>query len=723
MSIQNELDIINNIWSPEYARDVRRAIIDAVEKTYDEASKNGNANMEVSRARGHFPTLNDRLQEVDDKQDETTSQLAQKVGKGEPDSLSWAMANQNFKENVSGGQVAVVGRNSVGETNVINKSQPPVKTTYAIGGGGVNLWDGTFHNVIMNGNEPHGVLGGQNHVSAIIPVDPNMTITISKTLDSEQFRVGAFTTYPSEGAIPTHYFTNDATGSGVYTYTTKPNETYLLVLLSSNGAQPSEFQVEIGASPTDFISPNEKIVISLDEKSMAAIMERSKKNLFDGIWSIGHLAGNEPYELVVGSGKYTTSEIKPNTTYTISRSNDTNQLRLGLFTNYPQEGSIPNDYQSPGTLTWTFTSGSNDNYLVVVPTSLSEGKEPEWLQIEESSTVTDYESPYVIKEKLVPNKYKTNESSRLLNFVINGNFNAEYYPYSDAPVMDSSLDLDAVYDWFDEDVANYPDYVSRELLTNETTGLPVYLYRYTPPKIKNYTESTPQILHVNGIHGSEKQSLGSGMRFYRDLCMHWKENEGLELLKFNIEFLVVPAFNAYGVANNTRDNANGVNLNRNFLNGWRQTDPGYDSSGPAPLSEPESQAIDELLDTEKNIIFAIDHHRYNPFAQGDYTMWTGSKNTKMNTLLAGWSRKMNADFIKKHPDLTSEQGEYVSVQESYTNSSWGWLGMHFIDKGIPGTIFEISWDSSLSDYHTHALGDIFLFATKHFHNDKSKIFS
>jgi len=78
MSIQNEL---NQIKSAVYGADIRDAIHDSIKKTYDDASANGNANMEVEMARGTEPTLNDRLGKMDDKDAEVTAQLAQKAKK------------------------------------------------------------------------------------------------------------------------------------------------------------------------------------------------------------------------------------------------------------------------------------------------------------------------------------------------------------------------------------------------------------------------------------------------------------------------------------------------------------------------------------------------------------------------------------------------------------------------------------------------------------------
>ena len=69
-NIKNEL---NNIKSALYGKDVRNSIHDAIEQCYTDASINGNANMEVTQARGEYETLGERL-------DDYASQLARIEG-------------------------------------------------------------------------------------------------------------------------------------------------------------------------------------------------------------------------------------------------------------------------------------------------------------------------------------------------------------------------------------------------------------------------------------------------------------------------------------------------------------------------------------------------------------------------------------------------------------------------------------------------------------------
>lgn len=73
MSIQEHLNKIRNAI---YGREVRESIAKGIETAYDDASKNGNANMEVRIARGTNPNLNTRLNKMEGTDRQNTAQLA-----------------------------------------------------------------------------------------------------------------------------------------------------------------------------------------------------------------------------------------------------------------------------------------------------------------------------------------------------------------------------------------------------------------------------------------------------------------------------------------------------------------------------------------------------------------------------------------------------------------------------------------------------------------------
>jgi murein peptide amidase A len=86
-------------------------------------------------------------------------------------------------------------------------------------------------------------------------------------------------------------------------------------------------------------------------------------------------------------------------------------------------------------------------------------------------------------------------------------------------------------------------------------------------------------------------------------CIHGNECAGLRITAAlrraavgpGVQLWVVPEMNPDGTAADTRQNAHGVDLNRNFPYRWvRNTDPTF-NSGPRPGSEPETRAAIRLV--------------------------------------------------------------------------------------------------------------------------------
>ena len=102
--------------------------------------------------------------------------------------------------------------------------------------------------------------------------------------------------------------------------------------------------------------------------------------------------------------------------------------------------------------------------------------------------------------------------------------------------------------------------------------------------------------------------LGSPAATHRVLvvgCIHGNECAGLAIVRRLVrtsapagtEIVVVPDLNPDGYRHDTRGNAHGVDLNRNFPSGWTPNEQpgGLEYSGPHPLSEPESRYAVELI--------------------------------------------------------------------------------------------------------------------------------
>jgi protein MpaA len=107
-------------------------------------------------------------------------------------------------------------------------------------------------------------------------------------------------------------------------------------------------------------------------------------------------------------------------------------------------------------------------------------------------------------------------------------------------------------------------------------GRPITAYRVGTPGGK-------VVLAIGSIHGDEQTGI--------EIVENIRDSAALP---GDLDIWVIPTINPDGNAMNVHTNAAGVDLNRNFAPDWQQTNcatsPRY-CSGPAPMSEPESQAL------------------------------------------------------------------------------------------------------------------------------------
>ncbi|HEV6682344.1 TPA: hypothetical protein V1T86_001739 [Streptococcus pneumoniae] len=131
--------LVEGIRKKTRGADVRESIAKALEVTYETASKDGNANMEVAKARGGFDTLSQNLMSINanaDAANQKASQLTNdKVDKNGAAQVTWAMLAQDAREQIAGTKVAVVGNNAVSSANIVNGSVTDAKLDERMGFG------------------------------------------------------------------------------------------------------------------------------------------------------------------------------------------------------------------------------------------------------------------------------------------------------------------------------------------------------------------------------------------------------------------------------------------------------------------------------------------------------------------------------------------------------------------------------------------------------------
>jgi hypothetical protein len=125
ININEALDRVKNSI---YGKDIRQAIIDAVNQVYTDASVSDNANMEVVQARALYKTLTERLAALDVTDAGLSTGVNAKRDKNVP--ILLADLAQEVKTSMTGGSVAVVGEKSVQEVNIVDNQVTPRKTNF-----------------------------------------------------------------------------------------------------------------------------------------------------------------------------------------------------------------------------------------------------------------------------------------------------------------------------------------------------------------------------------------------------------------------------------------------------------------------------------------------------------------------------------------------------------------------------------------------------------------
>jgi protein MpaA len=183
--------------------------------------------------------------------------------------------------------------------------------------------------------------------------------------------------------------------------------------------------------------------------------------------------------------------------------------------------------------------------------------------------------------------------------------------------------------------------VERRRITfgHSVAGRALRAYRIGDP------EARRKALVVGSIHGDETEGheiVGRVRRELREIS--------------RVEIWVVQTVNPDGAARNTRKNAHGVDLNRNFGEDWNGSAPpsSADYAGPHPFSEPESRAVRRLVKRVRPDVTVWYHQPWNAVlspcsgpssTQREYARVAGMRTSCRGAGLPGTVRNwQNANF-------------------------------------------------------------------------------
>ena len=174
-----------------------------------------------------------------------------------------------------------------------------------------------------------------------------------------------------------------------------------------------------------------------------------------------------------------------------------------------------------------------------------------------------------------------------------------------------------------------------------------------------YADQKPALLYTGTIHAREWIGNELAIKFVKYIIENYRFNPKLMNALTRNTLYIVPCLNPDGFEysrnhfsfwrKNRRDNGDGtfgVDLNRNFDSNFRKN-PDTNSNtypGPAPFSEPETQAIKAFVELHPNITVSLDYHSQGNvfFPAHKFNHEVEIEGTDLNVLCAN----MNAEIKK-----------------------------------------------------------------------------
>lgn len=266
----------------------------------------------------------------------------------------------------------------------------------------------------------------------------------------------------------------------------------------------------------------------------------------------------------------------------------------------------------------------------------------------------------------------------------------------------------------------------------------------------NVDENEPEIMFDGGIHGNEVGASQNVIKFARDLCLGYDIDPQITTLINNREIWLYYCVNPYGRDNMTRENSNGVDINRDF--GYMWDDQG---SSPGPFSQPETKALRDCMRSNQFVSYTNFHsgietisfpwsYRYSaapdkihfeslaqvyvansgyaslPYGQGSQIMYLINGSTKDYTYgslgALGWSMEISLD---KQP-LGSQIQYYYNINKPamlalIEHAGYGMQGT--VTDAITGlpisaviyvdNTYPVFTDGSAGDYHKYLVPGIY----------------
>ena len=124
------------------------------------------------------------------------------------------------------------------------------------------------------------------------------------------------------------------------------------------------------------------------------------------------------------------------------------------------------------------------------------------------------------------------------------------------------------------------------------------------------TQAKPVFFNMALIHGNEWAASEQAIEFIYDVINTSKTNPKVKALFDKVKFIAMPVVSPDGLALYRRQNANGVDMNRNYPFGWGSNiGVTFAQRGVGPGSEPEVQNTMDIVRENQVVALRHDAHR------------------------------------------------------------------------------------------------------------------
>ena len=276
--------------------------------------------------------------------------------------------------------------------------------------------------------------------------------------------------------------------------------------------------------------------------------------------------------------------------------------------------------------------------------------------------------------------------------IITDDYDTTVYTNAELPQYSTTDKLSTLYSMWDALTAEYPDNISREVLgTISGKEMRCYTIKPTPLNLPvtgtgsyKYVK-TIKILYVTAIHGNEECIAVDDYKFFENLV----KNHEPAMLWNNCIIKVIPTANPVGYDANTRNNGNGVNLNRNFPVGWRRATDEYNASGSAPASEIETQLLMKFVLDNSDALLTINSHNTDGWSIGQRAGYAASRFQSDLDVAYSAFCSLDTEMRKSYPAIDTFQPEANSFSLKYSTEFPGSFDQWFTSVGMHGYLIEL----------------------------------